>query len=193
MNERCSNPCPGSCGVATTCIVLNHSPICQCDVGFTGDPFVGCSPVPGKIYLQKVVNSDRFMPLNIVVLPPPSEVSNPCDPSPCGANAICKERNGAGSCICLPEYFGDPYVACKPECVINTDCPRDKACINNKCKNPCLGTCGTNAECEVLNHVPSCFCIDGYTGNPAIACHLLPRCMYFIITTSSISLQSIFL
>lgn len=123
-----------------------------------------------------------------VALPPPPEETNPCDPSPCGANAICKERNGAGSCTCLPEYFGDPYVACKPECVINTDCPRDKACISNKCTNPCLGTCGTNAECRVSNHIPSCFCLDGYTGNPAVACHLPPRCMYYLTITNTISI-----
>lgn len=76
-------------------------------------------------------------------------------------------------------------MACKPECVINTDCPTDKACINNKCTNPCLGTCGTNAECGVTNHVPSCFCIDGYIGNPAVACHLPPRCMYYLLVAST--------
>lgn len=95
---------------------------------------------------------------------------NPCEPSPCGANAVCKERNGVGSCLCLPEYYGDPYTGCRPECVQNSECDRSKACINNKCKNPCPGVCGINAVCTVQNHAPNCFCDTGYTGNPAISC-----------------------
>lgn len=107
---------------------------------------------------------------------------HPCNPSPCGANAVCKERNGAGSCTCLSEYTGDPYAGCRPECVMNSDCPRTRACINNKCKDPCPGTCGINAECSVNNHAPSCSCLLGYTGNPLRACHLIPieRKIYFI-------------
>lgn len=100
--------------------------------------------------------------------PPP----NPCNPSPCGANALCKERNGVGSCACLPEYFGDPYTGCRPECVSNSDCDRNKACSNNKCKDPCPGTCGINAECRTVNHSPTCTCLSGYTGNPLVRCEI---------------------
>lgn len=158
IRERCQDPCPGSCGVQTTCTVIKHSPNCQCIPGYTGDPFAGCSPVP--------------------VVEPVEDVRTPCNPSPCGANAVCREQNGAGSCTCIQDYFGDPYTGCRPECVTNTDCPRDKACLNNKCKNPCLGTCGINAECIVSNHFPSCFCLQGYTGNPSTACHLPPPSTY---------------
>lgn len=101
------------------------------------------------------------------------EPRNPCNPSPCGANAICRERNGAGSCACLPEYFGDPYSGCRPECVQNDDCDRSRACINNKCQDPCPGACGINAECRVLNHGPNCNCFDGYTGDPHRSCALI--------------------
>lgn len=87
---------------------------------------------------------------------------------------MCKERNGAGSCICLPEYYGDPYSGCRPECVTNADCDSSKACLNNKCKNPCPGTCGINAECNVIKHAPSCTCLPHYTGDPVTACHLIP-------------------
>lgn len=107
------------------------------------------------------------------VVQPVEEERNPCNPSPCGANAICKERNGVGSCACLPEYFGDPYTSCRPECVTNSDCSRDKSCTNNKCRDPCVGTCGINTECRVNNHAPSCTCLPGYSGNPAIACHII--------------------
>lgn len=98
------------------------------------------------------------------------EIRRPCDPSPCGANAECKERDGAGSCTCLPEYFGDPYSGCRPECSVNNDCPRDKACLNNKCRDPCPGVCGFNAECYVVNHSPACSCLSGYVGDPLQGC-----------------------
>lgn len=77
-----------------------------------------------------------------------------------------------GSCVCLPEYFGDPYTGCRPECVTNSDCDRSKACLNNKCKDPCPGTCGNNAICRTVNHAPSCYCQPGYTGDPLASCSL---------------------
>lgn len=110
----------------------------------------------------------------IFVVSHPTENPDPCHPSPCGSNAICKERNGAGSCTCLPEYIGDPYTGCRPECVLSSECPQNKACINNKCVNPCIGVCGPNAECRVINHAPSCSCIADYVGNPLVACHPPP-------------------
>lgn len=95
---------------------------------------------------------------------------HPCKSSPCGSNAICRERNGAGSCVCVDDFYGDPYVGCRPECVMNTDCDRHQSCFNNKCVDPCSGTCGQNTECKVANHVPSCYCLPGYTGNSLHAC-----------------------
>lgn len=115
----------------------------------------------------------------VVIVP---ELKDPCLPSPCGSNAVCEDRNGAGACICAPGYFGDPYIGCRPECVLNTDCPWDKSCQNNKCRNPCSGACGSNAECRVAHHSPYCTCIYGYTGNPLVACHILvhvPPCKLF--------------
>lgn len=107
------------------------------------------------------------------------EPLQPCNPSPCGANAICTERNGAGSCKCLPEYFGDPYTGCRPECILNSDCDQSKACVKNKCVDPCRGTCGLNAECRVINHAPSCSCLKGYIGNPLSGCHVIPASKAF--------------
>uniref|UniRef100_A0A8D8VM32 Neurogenic locus Notch protein n=1 Tax=Cacopsylla melanoneura TaxID=428564 RepID=A0A8D8VM32_9HEMI len=154
INERCKDPCPGSCGYHAVCAVVSHSPVCSCQQGYSGDPFIGCSP-----YVEVV---------------PTEGPRDPCVPNPCGANALCRERNGAGSCVCLPEYFGDPYTGCRPECVINSDCDRSKACVNNKCRDPCIGTCGINAECRVINHAPTCSCFPGYTGDPLSSCILVP-------------------
>lgn len=103
-----------------------------------------------------------------------------CQANPCGINALCKERNNAGSCSCLPEYYGDPYVECRPECVMNSDCPKTKSCVNQKCVDPCgAGVCSSNAECFVANHSPYCTCLVGYTGNPSIGCYEIPRRMFF--------------
>lgn len=101
---------------------------------------------------------------------------DPCQPSPCGVNANCKN----GVCTCLPEYQGDPYSGCRPECVLNSDCPRDKACLKNKCENPCPGVCGKNAVCEVHNHIPMCSCTKGLSGNAFVECKSTP-CMYLYI------------
>ena len=106
--------------------------------------------------------------------PRPTETLDPCNPSPCGSNAICQRRRNAGACQCIPEYFGDPYVACRPECVVHSDCPSNKACQRNKCIDPCPGTCGINARCRVMNHVATCTCIESYIGDPFTACKLKP-------------------
>lgn len=45
QNEQCRDPCPGSCGSFTTCVVVKHAPMCYCETGYTGDPFTGCSQI----------------------------------------------------------------------------------------------------------------------------------------------------
>lgn len=109
----------------------------------------------------------------------PPKISNPCQPSPCGPNAICREQNGAGACTCLTDYTGNPYEGCRPECVVNTDCSSNLACIRQKCKDPCPGTCGRNAECQVINHIPVCTCYSGYTGDAFSYCNIVMNGNYF--------------
>ncbi|XP_072156849.1 uncharacterized protein [Bemisia tabaci] len=51
------------------------------------------------------------------------------------------------------------------------DCIAAKACINGSCKNPCsFKRCGTNAECMVIQHEPSCVCKTNFAGNPLLEC-----------------------
>lgn len=92
-----------------------------------------------------------------------------CVPSPCGYNAVCSN----GICSCLREYQGDAYSGCRPECVMNSECSKDKACIRSKCVDPCPGICGREAICDVNNHIPMCNCPAGQTGNAFIACHII--------------------
>lgn len=123
--------------------------MCLCKNGYTGDPFSYC---------------------NVEIAQITHERPTPCIPSPCGANAECKEQNDVGSCRCMPGFSGDPYVVCKPECLINSDCPSNQACHLNKCYDPCPGTCGVNAKCNIVNHIPSCICPEQYYGDPYKIC-----------------------
>lgn len=113
---------------------------------------------------------------------PPDET--PCARNPCGINAQCRELVKAGSCSCIPEYYGDPYVACRPECMMNSECPISLACINMKCKDPCPGVCGSNAICNAVNHSPMCSCITGYRGNPFESCNRESKVWLFVSSSS---------
>jgi hypothetical protein len=44
LNQKCKDPCPGTCGQAARCDVINHIPTCSCPEGTSGDPFVFCRP-----------------------------------------------------------------------------------------------------------------------------------------------------
>ena len=69
---------------------------------------------------------------------------------------------------------------CRPECVINVECPSDKACINRKCQDPCPGLCGVNAYCRVRNHIPICVCNRGFNGDPFSQCNrVTSKIMFF--------------
>ena len=47
-NQKCIDPCEKSCGENTNCKTVNHSPVCTCKAGYTGEPFVRCSLIPNK-------------------------------------------------------------------------------------------------------------------------------------------------
>lgn len=109
-----------------------------------------------------------FLP---AVAPPALPAVDPCVGSACGDNAECSVIGNYADCKCKPDYYGNPYVACKPECVVDSDCPRYLDCVRNKCIDPCPGACGINAICDVLNHQAMCNCPTGYTGSPLARCH----------------------
>lgn len=111
----------------------------------------------------------------LFILADMKETDDPCNPSPCGANAQCNQ----GICTCLMEYHGDPYYGCRPECVLSSDCSFDKACMRSKCQDPCIGMCGLNAVCNVYNHVAVCSCPNGMTGDAFSLCNTIEsKCFY---------------
>lgn len=70
---KCTNPCPSPCGLNTKCVVVNHSPICSCMPGYSGDPFTTCTPIPRKSkihnYLEKFTNIKKVKNLSSFTLP----------------------------------------------------------------------------------------------------------------------------
>jgi hypothetical protein len=107
-----------------------------------------------------------------------------CIPSPCGAFAICRNIGGMPDCSCFKDYTGSPP-NCRPECSINSECISSLACIKDKCKDPCPGSCGITARCTVINHVPVCTCPEDYTGDPFTNCFpQQPQCKFSFIIFS---------
>lgn len=101
---------------------------------------------------------------------------NPCNPSPCGANTHCRASGGNAFCECLPGFNGNPNGSgCRPECVISSECPHDKACVRTRCIDPCPGVCGYGARCQVINHSPICSCPTPTMGDPFVECKEQPR------------------
>lgn len=103
------------------------------------------------------------------------EESDPC--ALCGVNTNCNN----GVCTCLPSYFGDPLKGCRPECTMNSDCSREKACVNQHCIDPCPGTCGQGAVCNVINHIPTCSCPPPTSGDPFVLCKTKPVGMLLLL------------
>lgn len=109
----------------------------------------------------------------IAVVQPERDPIDPCQPSPCGLNSECRVVGDSPSCSCLKDFIGTPP-NCRPECVSNVECPNHLACINSKCKDPCPGLCGQNAECRVVSHAANCICQTGYIGDPFSRCQTPP-------------------
>jgi hypothetical protein len=64
-NQKCVDPCPNTCGQNAKCRVNNHSPICYCMDGYTGDPFTRCYPQPRKILsFSKLETRNLYRSLN---------------------------------------------------------------------------------------------------------------------------------
>lgn len=115
-----------------------------------------------------------------------AEPIDPCHPSPCGPYSKCRTFNGHAVCTCLDICIGSPP-NCRLECIVSSDCRPNKACINNKCQDPCPGTCGVNAQCQVVNHNPVCSCGSDFTGDPFVRCFVEDSkfCIFFVLTRSS--------
>lgn len=107
-------------------------------------------------------------------------INNPCVPSPCGPFSVCRivGNTDLPSCTCMENYIGTPP-NCRPECTIDSECASNRACLRQKCTDPCPGSCGTGAQCLVVNHMAVCTCPKGYIGDPFVNCFLQPPRKHF--------------
>lgn len=154
INLKCVNPCSNLCSESAVCNVINHNPVCSCKPGFEGNPLKICYKKRNEIIER--------------------DSENPCKPNPCGPFAECRNINNVASCSCYRYHIGLPP-NCKPECLVNSECSATKACVNMKCINPCIDSCGFNAQCKVLNHIASCYCPNNFSGNPFKVCYLVEK------------------
>lgn len=136
--------------------------------------------------------ADNFFPIsNLINYPTAVEEIHPCRPNPCGPNSECREFNGHAVCSCIQGYLSAPPT-CRPECNVNSDCDKNEACSNQKCINPCLGTCGIGAICEVINHYPFCKCPPRYTGNPSTRCSIIRKSQNYVLVFGWFKMWKIF-
>ena len=169
-----SEPCPEcpDCGLNAACVVNETEPICECNNGFAGDPYINCTDIDEcanttlsdchlKHPVEICINSlgsyvcncpNGYMRNNITfVCDDVNECIGDIIPNNCFENQTC--HNTIGSYMC----YGD-----------DTDelCP------------PC-GMCGTNAACIVpatIGLSPYCNCESGYYGDPATMCEDIDEC-----------------
>lgn len=142
--EICNNAgtCQTGCVLDTDCPDLNvcFNNKCKCSHGYIGTPY-GCEDI------------------------------DECSDNPCHATATCVNTPGSYKCLCSGDTVGDPYSdpgCIRPnECYSNNDCENNLYCKDGKCTDACAHQkCGTNAICEVFNHIAACTCPIGHLGDP---------------------------
>lgn len=133
-----------------------------------------------KICFPRVFTFIRLLSIRSYLGHPPTEITPivGCVPTPCGPNSQCRIVGETAVCSCLPNYLGRAP-NCRPECMTNSECPRNLACINERCVDPCVGSCASEAICSCYNHQATCRCPDGYVGDPFVACSPLPSKLKF--------------
>lgn len=145
---------------------------CICANGLVGDPITSGCRKPGDCF------TDTDCPVTAVCID--NRCINPCEiPKTCGTDAICTPGAHAATCRCPSHTKGDPNVVCVHlECTDSNDCTQDKACVDNRCVNPCSlpNVCGQRATCVALGHVGLCSCEPGSTGDPLLGCVPVQYC-----------------
>ena len=162
VNNYCANPCTTDkpCGRLAVCTPENHRATCECSPGTSGDPYRECRPVK-----KGECDHDHECPDALACYD--HRCRNPCtqDPAgrPCGEYAECRASSHRAVCMCPSGWAGNPHDKCfQHDCLVDEDCARDRACVNNECINPCDdSTCGIRAQCEVDYHRPRCVCPPG--------------------------------
>lgn len=150
----CRDPC--NCGSNAECRIKDHKPICTCKQGYDGNPEIECKRIGCR---NNDDCSGQHSCINRQCVPVCA-----ADGSSCGLQAKCFGNNHRAICECPPGFMGNPKVACTlVGCRSNSECPSTRACINQKCEDPCDNKpCDLSSECRVYNHVTECVCPSGF-------------------------------
>ena len=179
LNRECLNPCEeiSPCAEHATCEVKDSLPfrsmVCTCLPGFVGKGDESCEK-----YLEPVeeeCSEDQHCQNNEACRN--RECVNPCSGrNPCNYLASCNAENHNAVCTCPPGFEEDQFGNCKEirrgECYHDTECPDDRACVQNQCQDPCRldEPCGLKAICTVSSHRAICKCPEGWGGQPFTEC-----------------------
>lgn len=168
INECLDNPCQ----LNANCVNNRGSYTCSCVNGTILDASTGNCRSPGECFSDSDCSEKTKCNNNYCI--------DPCEKSsPCGENAECIVSDHNPVCECPSDSQGDPYKKCtKFECIQDSDCPSEEACVNYKCKNSCSipRACGKNADCLSRNHIGHCSCSSGFTGDPVLGCVPIQYC-----------------
>lgn len=122
FDHKCVDPCsvPNVCGPGADCSPLNHSAVCTCQPGHTGDPNLGCTPV-------QYCKADHQCP-----------TGSSCNGGIC--TSLCSStRDCIGDQLCINGL-------CQPTCRHNATCPDYQYCLNSICVQELK--CITNDDCD---------------------------------------------
>ena len=127
-------------------------------------------------FLRKFIKTNYLFAAPV---PVDKNFTRPCAPSPCDPGIQCNVYGGqVAMCDPCSGPSGIYNLICRPECLAHSDCPFNFACLGRKCRDPCPGSCGVNANCMVINHNPVCSCPTGLVGNPFEHCSVPPPSKY---------------
>lgn len=170
FDHKCIDPCSISnvCGQGADCSSLNHSAVCTCQPGGTGDPNLGCTPVQ---YCKTDNQCPTGAACNGGVCTALCATTRDCIVDQLCIDGLCRPTcRGNDTC---PEYQYCQNNVCVQElrCANDDDCGYDEKCVKNnfgqaECRKSCdLILCGRNAECQSDNHKATCTCNQGFIGD----------------------------
>lgn len=183
IQGHCSDPCAmrGACGINALCKTVLHRPRCSCPNCYIGRPNIECTPDPKC----DIITTPRPPDPTLQV---PCQIDNDCPDSlkcdkygqcvdpcqnptyACEGNKKCETRKHRPVCVCKSGFVVNEYgeLTCAPEkreCFRDDDCTSNMACVEGKCRNPCMvqmsrgAVCPGNKSCQVQDHKPICICL----------------------------------
>lgn len=177
LNRVCRPVCDSdSCAPTARCIGQKHQPVCNCQSGTSGNPYVECS----SYREQPQCTADAECPSQLAC------INQRCE-NPCAQSNVCSPQQTCSildtlplrtiMCRCPADMITDSSGRCvpirqdQPGCRSDDECADADKCILGTCLLACrVERCGINAQCLSKNHRGMCSCAPGYVGNPHIEC-----------------------